>query len=49
MKKTVKIIAIGIAILFGVTLISMIFSGEAQKSFDKGQNNAKQMIENMEQ
>jgi len=49
MKKPLKIIAIGIAILFGIVFISMIFSGEAQESFDKGQNNAKQMIENMEQ
>lgn len=49
MKKPLKIIVIGIAILFGIVFISMIFSGEAQKSFDKGQNNAKQMIENMEQ
>jgi len=48
MKKTVKIIGIGFAILCGVIFISMIFSGEAQESFDKGQNNAKQMIENME-
>jgi len=48
MKKTVKIIAIGIAILFGVVFISMIFSGEAQKSLDKGMNQAKETVEQME-
>lgn len=49
MKKPLKIIAIGVAILFGIVFISMMFSGEAQKSFDKGMNQAKETVENMEQ
>jgi len=49
MKKPLKIIAIGVAILFIMAFISMIFSGEAQKSFDKGMNQAKETVENMEQ
>lgn len=48
MKKPLKIIAIGIAILFGVVFISMMFSGEAQKSFDKGMNQAKETVESVE-
>lgn len=49
MKKPLKIIAIGVAILFGIVFISMIFSGDAQKSFDKGMNQAKETVESMEQ
>lgn len=49
MKKTVKIIAIGIAILFGIAFISMLFSGEAQNSFQEGMDNAKNTVKQMEQ
>lgn len=49
MKKTVKIIAIGFAILCGVIFISMIFSGEAQQSFQQGMEAGKETVESMEQ
>ena len=49
MKKPLKIIAIGIAILFGIALISMMSSGEAQKSFQQGMEAGKSTVESMEQ
>lgn len=49
MNKTVKIIAIGVAILFGIVFISMLFSGEAQDSFQKGMEAGKNTVEQMEQ
>ena len=49
MKKTLKIIAIGIAILFGIVFISMMFSGEAQQSFQQGMEAGKSAVESVEQ
>ena len=49
MKKPLKIIAIGVAILFGIVFISMLFSGEAQQSFQKGMEAGKNTVESMEQ
>lgn len=45
MKKTVKIIGIGFAILVAIVFISMMFSGEAQKSLQDGMDSAKNTVE----
>ncbi len=49
MKKTVKIIGIGVAILVAIVFISMIFSGEAQQSFQQGMDSARETVEGGQQ
>lgn len=49
MKKPLKIIAIGIAILVGIVFITMLFSGEAQQSFQQGMEAGRGTVESMEQ
>lgn len=49
MKKTVKIIGIGFAILVAIVFISMIFSGEAQQSFQQGMDSARKTVEGGQQ
>lgn len=45
MGKAVKIIAIGLAVIVGITLIAMIFSGKAQDSFQQGMDSAKNTVQ----
>lgn len=45
MNKTVKIIAIGLAVIVGITFISMMFSGKAQESFQQGMDRAKNSVQ----
>lgn len=45
MKKVIKYIGIAFAVLVGIIFISMMFSGEAQNSFQKGMDQAKETVE----
>ncbi len=45
MTKAVKIIAIGLAVIVGITFISMMFSGKAQESFQQGMDSAKNTVQ----
>ena len=49
MNKAVKIIGIGFAILVAIVFISMVFSGEAQESFQQGMDSAKETVEGGQQ
>ncbi len=49
MNKTVKIIAIGFAILVGIIFISMMFSGEAQNSFKEGMEAGRNTVQQVEE
>lgn len=49
MNKAVKIIGIGCAILVAIVIISMVFSGEAQQSFQQGMDSARETVEGGQQ
>ena len=45
MKKILVIVAAIIAILFVIGVVVALFSGEGQKSFNKGMNDAKELVQ----
>jgi len=49
MNKVIKYAGIAFAVLIGLVFISMLFSGEAQKSFQQGMDQAKTTVEQVEE
>ena len=44
MKKILIIVAVVIAILFIIGVVAALFTGGGQKSFNKGMDNAKEVV-----
>ena len=49
MKKIIIIIAVGFVILFFIGVVTALFTGEGQKSFEQGKQDAKELVEGQTQ
>ena len=48
MTKVIKYVGVALAVLVGIIFISMLFSGEAQNSFQKGMDAGRNTVESVE-